>query len=177
MNAVVPMTDTGPMRRPNRLLWVALIVSLAVNLLVLGAMAGAIWKFHHRPLEARFNPNLAGFTSTLPEERRQQLWQATAAERNALKALRMDVREAREKARAVLIEEPFDSQRFADAESRVLDAEMKVRAAAQKLFVAIASRLTPEERATYARGVPSDMERRGRPTPAENANGRPPAPR
>jgi uncharacterized membrane protein len=74
----------------------------------------------------------------------------------------------------VLIEEPFNSQRFAEAEAHVLDSEMKVRAAAQKLFVAIAERLTPEERATYARGLPSNMERRGRPTPAENADGQPP---
>jgi uncharacterized membrane protein len=156
--------EAAPSKRHSRWLWSALILSLAVNLLFLGTMAGAAWKFHHGSPGGRFSANLAGFTASLSEARRHEVEQATAQERAALKPLRAEVREARQRARAILVAEPFDRQAFADAQARVLDSDMKVRAAAQKLFVALATVLTPEERATYVRGLPGG-DGRGSPPP------------
>src|SRR4249919_2303304 len=107
------MTDAGTpgaerVRRVPRWLLVALVVSLALNLVIVGSVAGAIWRFRTPPQWASaVTPNLLGYASTLPAPRRKQLWDATAEERRHIRPFRREVRAAREETVKALIAEPF----------------------------------------------------------------------
>lgn len=139
----------------------ALIASLALNLLFIGMAASAMWR--HRkdgPFAlSAVNANLLGFSSTLPPERRQALWRQTASERRSMRPLRAEMRQARDAVRAAFLVEPFDAAEFNKVQARLLDAEIRARSEAQKLFFAIASSLTQEERAAFARWEPPTGER------------------
>ena len=143
-------------QRSPRWIKIALVASLALNLLILGTIGGSIWASRHGPAvtERSGGPHMLGFTRTLPYERRFEIWKVTRKEVRALRPLRKDVRRARAQARAVLVAQPFDKQKFADAQTRVFEAEMAFRREAQVLFVAIAAVLTPEERAAFAKWQP-----------------------
>lgn len=148
-----PLSDGN---KPWRWMPIALVASLAINLLITGALASAYWRFRQ---EAPFagnpgNINLLGFTATLPANRRQTILRQTADERRAMRPLRAEVRTARVAARAVFLAEPFDSDAFARAQSHVLDTELRARKQAQTLFLSIAGMLNREERQYFARWHP-----------------------
>lgn len=144
------VTSMGVDRSANgRWLAVALLASLALNLALIGATGGFLWRSHFDPAEAKLGhvvPNLLTYTSTLPEERRKQLWQRTAGERRTMQPLRADLRAAREAAIAVLTAETYDRQAYADTQARLLAADVKAREAVYKLYGEIAANLTIEEK-------------------------------
>ena len=139
-----------PTRRAPRWLLAALFASLALNLVVVGLVAGAVWRFRP-PAWVPITPSLVGYASALPPERRKQLWDQTAEERAELRPLRREVRTARDETVQVLAAEPFDRQRFLAAQARQADAEQRARHAMQALYLKIADALTPEERHAFPR--------------------------
>lgn len=155
-------TSPETTRGPSRWFKVALIASVALNLMFLGAAASAMWRFRHGPPFAvsAVNANLLSFTARLPHERRQLLWRLTDNERRALRPLRFEVRSARQLAQAALIAEPFDPDRFTKAQAALVDAEIRARTEAQKLFNAVATALTPDERLAFARWQAANGPRR-----------------
>jgi uncharacterized membrane protein len=136
-----------PMRRAPRWLLAALFASLALNLVIVGLVAGAMWRFR-APV---WPPSLVGYASSLPPERRKQLWEQTAEERAELRPLRRDVRAAREETVRALVTEPYDRQRYLAAQEHQTETERRVRHAMQALYLKIADILTPEERRAYPR--------------------------
>jgi uncharacterized membrane protein len=158
------MTDraseaAAPIQRSPRWIKVALVASLALNLLILGTIGGKILAFRDSgaglaPAVRGSGPHLLGFTRTLPYERRFEIWKVTRKELRALRPLRKEVRRVRAQARAALVAEPFDKQRFTDAQLRVFEAETAFRREAQVLFVAIAGALTSGERTAFAKWQP-----------------------
>jgi uncharacterized membrane protein len=147
--------------RQGRLVKVALIASLALNLLLIGAAAATLARFKSAgAMPPGVSVNLIGFAATLPSARRQEIWRATSQERSHMRPLRHDLRETRMQVREAFLSEPFDRERFAQAQARLLEAEGRARAEAQKLFYAIASRMTHEERAAFVQW--ETRERRGR---------------
>lgn len=151
------MTDAGNatgrgLRQVPRWLLGLLLVSLAVNLVVAGSVAGAVWRHRSPPSwSTSVVPNLLGFAGTLPAERRRQLWQDTAEERGHIRPFRRAVRAAREETMKALLAEPFDRQRFLAAQARQAEAENHARDVVRDLYVKIAERLTPEERRAFPR--------------------------
>ncbi len=147
------MSEAGtpqPARPNSRWLVVALLTSLALNLLIVGWVAGAIWRFHRPPAWTRvITPNLLGYASTLPRERRKQLWDATAEERRHLRPLRREVRAAREATIKILSVEPFDREHFLAAQTRQAAAEDRAHEAVRSLYAKLADVLTPEERRAF----------------------------
>jgi uncharacterized membrane protein len=138
------------MQRAPRWMLGLLFVSLALNLIVVGSVAGAIWRFRAPPPWASaVIPNLLGYASTLAPERRKQIWVQTAEERRQVRPFRREVRAAREETIKALVAEPFDKQRFVAAEARQVEAENHARTAAQELYVKIADSLTPQERHAF----------------------------
>ena len=131
----------------------ALFASLALNLLVLGALASATWRYRSPEMAAlQFGPgNIVSYVGDLPADRRAVLWKQTAEPRRALGPLRRAVRAARRDAFATLSAEPFQPQRYLEAQSRVIDAEREQRIAAAKLFADVATTLTAEERRGFIR--------------------------
>ena len=141
---------TGTPRGMPRWMLVALFVSLAVNLLVVGSLAGAVWRHRvPRALTSVVIPNLLGYASTLPTERRKQLEQQTRDERGHIRPFRREVRAAREETIKALVAEPFDRDRFLAAQARQAEAENRARSAVQDLYVKIADSLTPAERQAF----------------------------
>jgi uncharacterized membrane protein len=152
------MSDAGAPRLRSvqtapRWMQVGLIASLALNLVIIGVVAGAVWRFRPHPHVAGsiVIPNLLGFASTLPAPRRKALWDATAEERRHVRPFRRAVRAAREETIKALIAEPFDPQQFKTAQSQQAETENKARQAVQDLYVKIAESLTPEERHAFPR--------------------------
>jgi uncharacterized membrane protein len=130
-----------------------LVVSLAANLLVVGLVGGAAWRFRHGPpphLADTVAPNLLGYASTLKPERRKQLWDSTAEERRNIRPFRRDLRAARNGVVEAITAEPFDRQRFETAQRNLVEVETAARRAAQALYVQMAVAMTAEERRAFA---------------------------
>lgn len=147
------MTQNGAVQatqRAPRWMVTALVVSLALNLIVVGSIAGTMWRFRSGPPD-KVTPNLLGFASTLSAERRRELWESTEGERQKVRPFRREVRAAREATLNVLVSEPFDKQRFIDAQVRQAEAELRARDAVQKLYAELAEKMTPEERRSFRR--------------------------
>jgi uncharacterized membrane protein len=146
-------TTAAPRRRWGRFV---LVASLALNMLLIGASGAAMVRFSLAPpVASGVSTNLLEYVATLPDERRTAIWSATRNERRSLRPLRAEVREARVAWRASLAAEPFDRQRFADAQTRLLDAEMRARTEATRFFLEIAAQMTPAERAAFAKWGPA----------------------
>lgn len=132
----------------DRRLRLTLMASLAVNVLIIGAVAGTLlmarhhgWKGHHRK-----PPGLLGFAQTLPMDRGEMIRQKVAGEQAAIEPLRQAERDARSKARAILLEDPFDAEKFRAALVLSAEAGTKEKIARMSLVASTAAQLTPEER-------------------------------
>ena len=60
--------------------------------------------------------------------------------------LRKAERDARDAARAILMQEPFDAEKFKAALARAAEADAKEKSARMSLLATTASELTPDER-------------------------------
>ena len=133
--------------RTPRWMLVLLVSSLALNLLVLGMVGTLMWRTRIPPPWAHtVTPNLLGYASTLPPERRQELWELSAKERQHVRPFRREVRAARDETVKALSAESFDRQRFLAAHARQMEVETRAREAVRDLYATIAQALTPEER-------------------------------
>jgi len=138
--------------KDRRWLVMALVLSLAVNMVLIGTAGGFLLRHSGDlagPGAAPLIPNLLGYASTLPEERRKDLWTRTESERVGVRALRRALREAREEFHQALAAEPFDPQRFAAAQDRLLEADRKAREKVHRLYAEIAANLTAAERREF----------------------------
>jgi uncharacterized membrane protein len=142
----------------RRLRWM-LIASLAVNLLVIGAVAGSMFAWHRH---GGWGPGrggefgLLGFSRTLPDQSRKMLRDAVMAKRAEFKQLRQDARKARSEAAEILVSEPYDKEKLRETFVRIKDAEDKLKAVGLTIFLDAGEKLTMEER----RSLRSWWERR-----------------
>jgi len=131
----------------GRNLRLALMASLALNILIIGGVAAAFvlphlhgWKGHPKP------GSLAGFAETLPPDRAEIVRQKVRGEKANFEALSKEERESREAARVVLTEDPFDVAKFKAALDRVAQALDKQTRARMTLVADTAAELSQEER-------------------------------
>jgi uncharacterized membrane protein len=127
---------------------VALMASLALNVLIIGAVAGAFLMGPHHGWHGHGfkGAGLSGFARTLPPERSEIIRQRLESNRAVLDPLRKEEQEARDAARSVLMTEPFDVEKFKAALSHAVDADEKEKRARMTLFAETAASLTPDER-------------------------------
>lgn len=169
-----PDAPDTPARRWPRWMGITLVASLALNLLVVGALATAAWRHHrHGPKpHPRSQVTVLDFATTLTPERRKALREATLAERTAMRPFRAELRRARGAAREVLLAQPFDADRFKQAQQQLLVAEIRARTAAQDLFHAVVLKLSPGERVGFAQfqraAERSGRQRNNQPTEASD---------
>ncbi len=154
MTDVAPTPPTG--RRWPRWKSVVLVVSLAINLLIFGAVAAQIvrHKFGPPPYLSSGHATLVSFVRTLPKDRRDALWSLTAGQRAELKTAWSDVRRLRIDVRTALAAEPFDRDRYKDLHARLLEAELLARRSAHVLFDRVAMELNAVERSAFAKWQP-----------------------
>lgn len=145
------MSETSappPASGMGRMKWL-LIASLAVNLLIIGALAGPRF-FGHRPWRGGERSaeefGLIGYARHMSADRRKLIRTIVAAERGPIREARGDVAKARQEAGAALIEEPFNSEKLKAAVGQIRDAEAKLKAAGLVAFLKAAEQMTAEER-------------------------------
>jgi uncharacterized membrane protein len=143
---VTGQTDHAPGSRSG-LVW-ALVVSVALNLLVAGAVGGA-WIAHHRLAVAPPMGPIARVISRLPEDRRAILRPFITQQRAAVAAFGYNLTAARRKAADVLSAETIDTSRLQDALKRLFDVEHDARISSIPVTVAFAQQLTREERVIF----------------------------
>jgi uncharacterized membrane protein len=132
---------------------IALLTSLAINLLVIGALIGIGLSFRNAALlgSGQIGANFGRFVAGLPAERRGEVQRIAAAERPSLLPLRRDTRLARQALADALTVEPFDKARFLAAQQRVLELETEFRRQTMPMMASIAAALTPAERRSFLR--------------------------
>lgn len=130
--------------RRSRLLYPALIVSLALNLLFIGGMAAAAWHFNKRHARGEFG--LLAFTRQLPPEHQDAFRKQVLEARASLKDEREAVRSAWLDVNAMLTSEPFDKEKLKTALAKLRETEGQFRAGLNNSFAEIAESVTPEER-------------------------------
>lgn len=132
----------------RRLRW-ALIISLALNALIIGAVGGALlfarhghgWGWHgHKAF------GLHGFARTLPQDRRDVVRTAISDGWTKLKPLRKEVRSARKAARTTLTDTPFEEAKLNAALDAVVAADAKYQRSKMAIFADTAAMLTDAER-------------------------------
>jgi len=150
--------------RTGRILRVVLVLSLALNLLVLGVMAGAAFKARQSGHDSHAGSDLHALWWALPGEARRDL-RGAMGPRDDDARLTRDDRRARAAARhgevlALLRAEPFDAGAFAAA----IQAERSERAEridrAHAAFVARVVALSASERAAMAERLESGRGQR-----------------
>lgn len=141
-------TETRRMGRGLRLL---LVVSLGLNLLVLGVVGGAVfgeWREPHRPIvrDLGFGP----YAEALTHADRVALIRAFAKETGGFRAERQAARQTFGDLLGVLRTDPFDAGRM-----KVLMTQQEQRmsqrlALGQKLLIGRIEAMTPDERHAFA---------------------------
>ncbi|MFM9939076.1 MAG: periplasmic heavy metal sensor [Hyphomicrobiaceae bacterium] len=173
-DAPVAGADLAKRAVPRWMKWL-LIASLAFNVLIIGAIASRAWHGARGGFAgpgAGMGPSIGVFTARLSSERRQAVWAAIREERQALRPLREEARTARQAVRAALAAEPFDGRQLAEAQTRLLEAEVKVRAASQRLIGSIAAVLNADERRQFSAHIMAEGARGGRMGPGSGFRGR-----
>lgn len=133
---------------PRTLRW-ALIGSLALNVLIIGTVAGTlcISRFGHDRHGHGFKGSpLIGFARTLPRERSDLIRQKYADAQPNLEAARKGTRDARAAVREALTAETFDPAKLNAALDGIVAAQSSEWRARTTLFGETVSQLTAEER-------------------------------
>lgn len=135
----------------TKTLSVALFISLALNLLIGGAMIGR-WGWHGDHHDrggghwgARFWLERALGDEAAPKV--EKLWDEHRAQ---LEPLRAASKQAREDVRAALSARNFDAEAYARALDISLERSMAIRASHHAFMTQLAATLTPEQRAKLA---------------------------
>lgn len=132
-----------------RRLRLALIFSLALNALIIGAVGGALlfarhghgWGWHGRK-----DFGLYGFARTLPQDRRDVIRAAIKDGWTKVKPLRKEVWSARKAARKTLTDEPFEEAKLNAALDAVVAADGDYQRTKMAIFADTAAKLTDAER-------------------------------
>ncbi|TCP21412.1 periplasmic heavy metal sensor [Rhodovulum adriaticum] len=146
-------TDTTKTPAPRTRTWVrvALIVSLALNLLIVGMIGGAVVGHRGGPPRADMGEAAYGpYARALADEDRAALRRAMRAEAPRLRENRMAVRQGFRDLLGALRADPYEPGRVADI---LAEQEARVRDQGQiwrGLLVTRLETMSPEERAAFA---------------------------
>ena len=151
------MTKTDQARRYPRWLWLVLALSLGLNLVAGGIMAGR----YLRKMEMR---ELGWFNSRIlermPESARDRAREALMVDREARLALRAELTKASASALAAFSAEPFDRAALAEALQARDDLLARRRALRAERVIGLAEALPAAIRAKFAERVAPRLEER-----------------
>lgn len=159
------MQDTNPKQpRTSRRIKVILGLSLALNLAVVGLIAGTALRHGD---EKRGGSHSAGFGAyglpymiALPREDRRSVIQAVRAEKNADLPDRAARRAIYLEALAALRASPFDAQALSEVVTRQAQTTIRVQQVAQDAWLEVVGNMSDAERAAYAEEI-EEVLRRG----------------
>lgn len=146
----MPETRDAPGGEPPntpRWLWWTLAVSVAVNMVIIGFIVGAAWRWHAFDGSRR----LDRFAEQLPPAKREPMLSAMRETRAALRPLRRARRAARRALADVIRAERFDRAAYAAASETYLDAVTALRRAELAALPRFAEQLDTRERRALIR--------------------------
>ena len=134
-----------------RWMWITLISSIAVNLLIVGVVAGTAWSWRHGAHWGRhgFGGPMSSYLRTLPDERRAEFRKSIRTHFSEMKPLWKSVRAARNNVAESLKTDPFNPEGFENAMEKLRQAEFDARKAMTPVLSEIAAKLTHEERQKF----------------------------
>jgi len=147
------MATSGGLRGNPRWLWMALIGSLAVNLLVAGIIVTAWWRGPGPMAGNGVNQRVFGFLRTLPAARGRELRQGLDIKRPELRANVQAFQQARRQAVQAIGTEPFDRKAVETSLDGLDEREFALRRFNRPLIIDIMQHLTPQERQQLVRGL------------------------
>ena len=141
----------GTKRRLPRWVWIVLVLSLALNLVTIGAIGGKLYAGRHDGFWGghRHSSDGRAFMRSLSAERREALKKIFREHRKNLKPYWRRARSARREAADVLREESFDKAKFEAALAKLHKSHLEARAASRPMIVDLAGKLNPEERKVF----------------------------
>ena len=135
---------------------VALVLSLLLNLLLVGFLLG---QRTHQHLGGDPTRGFPRWAHTLPEPRQETLRPLIRDHMRMLRPSLRDMRRQHATLAAAIGAEPFDAERLKEALASMRGANQQVQKASHAAFVAFVAELTPDER----RILLEDIRRPGRP--------------
>ncbi|MEM8536634.1 MAG: periplasmic heavy metal sensor [Pseudomonadota bacterium] len=156
-------------KRPSRLWRVVLVISLALNLAVVGIVVGtaASGRFGDGPPRT-FDFGPGPILRALTGDERRSMMRSMRADR-AFQSFRPEERFA------VLVSalqaDPFDKDAFAAAMAMQAERNLALQEQAQVAFVDVISDMTPERRAAFALALEQELAKPRRPGPARAPSG------
>lgn len=152
----------------RRWMVIALAVSLVANVALVGFLAGAasrpaLWS------RSLLDPavGLTQLLRFLPDERRETVLRDALVDRRELRrrvgASVRDMRRAQRTLHRALTAQPFDPDAVTDVLADFREHFAASQTGSHSAFVAVAERLTPEERRRFVRSVEGKRRNRGRP--------------
>jgi len=137
-------------QKKRRWLWPLLIISLGLNLLFVGLVAGRIWTHNFGGHHAARNHILAGAVESvikdLPEAKRQDASALLERYRASVEPLRKQIREARRAAKSAVLAEPYDAEKVAQALGRLRDIKTGMHHSLHSMMMGIMKDLTLKQR-------------------------------
>lgn len=144
------------MNRRQRVLIVALIVSVTVNLLLVGGIVGRLVRGGPPP---RPVPEHVGWiVRRLDDDRRQELREDVIAHIRSSRSMRQSMRDAQKHFEASITTENFEPERVRAALAELREAHNTWQEATHEQMVTVLAKLSPEER----KRVATFLERRER---------------
>ena len=145
-------------------LFVVLFVSLALNLFLIGTVAGGLvvgqrLRAAHPPPAARGGPPLWRAADALPPEKASAYRAALRSGGPQMRDAMRQARTARQAAWSGLAEEPFDAAAAKQRQAAIRTQEAQARGLVDDRVVDFAAQLSPAERAVLVKGL---TEQRGR---------------
>ena len=160
----VGSSEPGPKPKASQWLWTALVASLALNLLMMGAIGGTLWRFRHGGGQ-QFGPAFAGpsVLRHLPPDRREALRGVISKYRDFRWQNWRALKVARDDAGKALVADPFDPKALEDKWRTMQHGELSMRDDFIPLLVDIAKELTLAERRDLLRQLRRGDEHGRRP--------------
>src|SRR5262245_37214551 len=129
----------------------ALVASLAVNILTLSLIATSLWEWRMAAAAwpSRFPTQLAEFSRTLPTEKAGALRAIGQDAEPVSKAARGEAKQVRQELATLFRADQFDKERFTAAQGRLVEEEFKARRAQMRLIADVSDKMSSEERRAF----------------------------
>jgi uncharacterized membrane protein len=171
-DAPVDTNKTGSAgRRTPRWLMALLIGSLALNLLIAGAVGTRVWSMRHGGDQV-IGRQVLGFLRGLPQSRKAELEPQIKAMRQAIRQARKSNADLRAQVATALTAEPFDPATLERVVRQMLDGDATVRSTRVSALVDLAKSLTPDERSAMLKQMRLVRPRGPERAPARRASRR-----
>ncbi|MDA7947714.1 MAG: periplasmic heavy metal sensor [Hyphomicrobiaceae bacterium] len=142
--------------RRRRWIWLVLIVSVGLNLLFVGLVAGRMWARLDGPPGAPHRivtRAVEKFSAKLPASKKQRANSLLKKQREDNRSLRREFREARRAAKEAALATTYDEKRLADALARLRDVRTSQYQAMHAMVLELLKDLTLEERKILLRYI------------------------